>query len=283
MKKAIAMFLCLAFLAIAGANQSKTAKALEHQRPTPTYASEQSTIAQNRYAPTKDEDGLITIEYIKSLSWEEISNNYEKLFNNGDDLYLRNIVKYIGREEFDFRKENLVSHNGQVYLKNTDYKTMCEKIQIIVDAYNISNEIQIAVYTRLYDDEPGHMEINILSSNCPATYVGEEVEIKWGAIFYESSKGFGSGEWNTTFTIDCKGHGFATPSFIPEDYIVLINGVSYLDEDGNIISSYYKSYDEIKANNIKIPIDTSKAYMLHICTNKRDLGWGVPEIVKSIS
>ena len=61
MKKASAMFLCLAFLAIAGANQSKTAKALENQRPTPTYASEQSPIIQNRYAPTKDEDGLITI------------------------------------------------------------------------------------------------------------------------------------------------------------------------------------------------------------------------------
>ncbi len=283
MKKAIAMFLCLAFLAIAGANQSKTAKALENQRPTPTYASEQSPIIQNRYAPTKDEDGLITIEYIKSLSWEEISNNYEKLFNNGDDLYLRNIVKYIGREEFDFRKENLVSHNGQVYLKNTDYKTMCEKIQIIVDAYNISNEIQIAVYTRLYDDEPGHMEINILSSNCPATYVGEEVEIKWGAIFYESSKNWGSGNWNTTFCIDYESYGFGTPSFIPEDYIVVINGVSYLDENGNIVSSYYEPYDSIKTNNIKIPIDRSKPYMLHTCTSQRDLGWGAPETVKSIS
>lgn len=283
MKKAIAMFLCLVLIALIGVNPDKNANALEQQKEELAYTSKQSSTAQNRATPIKDEDGLITIEYLRSLSWEDIKNNREELFGSGDDLYLENIVSYTDREEFDIKNDYLVSHNGQVYLSNTDYETMCEKIQIVVDTYNASNEIRIKVYTKLYDDEPGHMEINILSSNYPASYVGEEVEVKWGAIFHESSKDWGSGEWNTTFYIDCKGYGFATPSFIPEDYIVLINGVSYLDEDGNIISSYYKSYDEIKANNIKIPIDRSKAYMLHICTSERDLGWGVPEIVKSIS
>lgn len=263
MKKIIAIFLCLGTLLLLGAIPCEAA---------------------NAYPYTEKKNGLVTIQHLENLSWEDIRNNYKELFNSGDDLYLKHIILFIDRDkDFDIQKNPFVSHNGMVYLKNIDYDTMCKKLQIILDAYNAVNTIQIKAYTKLYHDEPGHMSIDIFSSNSPATYVGETVKLKGGSIFYESSRNFGEGKCNTTFYIDCEAFGFARNPNIPEDYQVLINGISYLDDTGNISSCFYKTFDEIKAFHIRIPIDCSKTYMLHICTEKKDLGWVVPEAVKAIS
>lgn len=283
MKKIIAMFLASAVLVFLGVTFQTTASA-EYAFERNDVASKIAKIQYNTLKNIEKKYELVTIEYIESLSWEKIRSHYKEIFNNGDDLYIQKVITYINRDEnFDSKKQDLVYVNGQVYLEDTDYDTMCKKIQAVVDSYNVANEIKIKLYTRAYDNEPGHMQVIILSSNYPATYVGQTVEIKWGAIFYEKSKNFGEGNWNTTFCIDYEGYGFGIPEFIPEDYTVIINGISYLDDNGNIISRYYKTFEEIKVQNIRIPIDTGKCYMLHVCTSKGDLGWLVPEAVKAIS
>lgn len=300
MKKLIAMFLIMGLLlslgAIGGATSNASANLGQmdidvvsskndksHPETAASFTIEAAHVRSNSVKNVERENGLVTIEYLEILSWNEISENYKNLFTCGDDLYLKNVIMRIDRDDdFDIKNSYILSRNGLVYLTDTTYDIMCQKLQIIIDKYNAVNEIQIKLYTEQYDDKPGHMNITLLSSNNPATYVGEFVKLTWGALLHESSQNFGSGNSSKTFYIDCARYCFASFSFIPEDYIVLVNGISYLDDNGNIISSKYITFDEVISQNINIPIDFGKNYMLHICTNQTDLGWIVPEDVKSI-
>lgn len=300
MKKAIAIFLIvgllLSFGAFEGTKQSASV-ALEqmdiktvssngdegHQEAAVSIVNKASQDLDGSLKNIERENGLVTIEYLENLSWEDIRDNYTNLFINSDDLYLYHVIMNIDRDDsFDIKNGYILSRNGMVYLEKTTYDVICQKLQIIIDKYNVANDIQIKLYTKQYTDDPGHMNITLLSSNYPATYVGQTVQLKRGALFYESSKHFGSGNYSTTFYIDCVGYGFEQFSYIPNDYMVLVNGISYLDDDGNIISATYMTFDEIMAQNMHISIDFSKTYMLHICTSQTDLGWLVPEDVKSV-
>lgn len=222
------------------------------------------------------ENGLVTLEYLEELSWSEIRDNADELFgertvhfDESEDAFLRFIVYKLEStletlNDNDYNEGDYISFGGPIPLKHIDYETFCKKIQAIINENNQANDIKAICYTKKCEDRTVRCEM--YSYNYPVTYIGQVAKIKWGPSFYETSKEFGSGRRDST--IYCENYGFAQHPYIPEDDLVIVNGVSYLTEEGKIGSSEYYTYDQIKEQHISIPIDTDKEHMLHICTEE---------------
>lgn len=124
---------------------------------------------------------------------------------------------------------------------------------------------------QLYDIEKSLEDLIVLLRT---PRLGQIAEIKIGITIHESSRNFGSGK--SVITAD-------NSWFLPEDKVVLINGLSYLDDEGNITSSFYKTYEEVKEQTMSNIIDHNSNYMLHVCTSERDLGWVFPDALNLVN
>lgn len=95
----------------------------------------------------------------------------------------------------------------------------------------------------------------------PITSIGQLARVELGTVYWETSQNFGSGKYGIVSNNN---------AYIPDDLIVMVNGVAYLDDNNNILSSSYGITQEIE--DIKI----YKNRMLHISANGVDLGWVHP-------
>lgn len=127
------------------------------------------------------------------------------------------------------------------------------ELRSAVEEYNSCHEQQIEVYIDITGDD--WVSVDFVSENLyyiknTPIHIGKVCYVREGEWnYWESSKDFGSGKSGTIGTAEA----------------VRVTGVSYLDEDGNIISTSFDDSEEIRSADLR---------MLHICSIEGDdLGW----------
>lgn len=232
-------------------------------------------------------DGKLTLDVIEnwSGSWEEFVNmtlplepiNYA-IIENVEDQYCVMLIRGINRKmslPIYHDKEYVSLGLGGLRVKEVQLSRLLTKFHSIINLYNATNEFQLVWEPKMLSEEILQVDVN--STNVervehPAQFIGQKVQLRKGALYWESSWNDGSGKY-----------GMATDgnSFIPEDYIVTVNGCSYLDENWtNVTESYYTPYNMLGTQGLSI--QTSKRRLLHICTETADLGWVYAEDVTRI-
>lgn len=279
MKKLFAIVLGMALMF-----SSFTARAEAISLDTQTQSTE-SQISLTDSIETKEvEDGKLTLELLQQMSsWEElvntaipISDSSYKHIENKEDFYTVMLINGINHKLSlpVYHSAEYISHGlGGIKLKEIDYDRLMQKYQTIIDIYNASDELQLVWNPKILNEN--YMQVDITSTNViamkhPATKVGQQVVLKQGATYWESAWNDGSGKY---------GIATDTNRYIPEDYIVTVNGFAYyLDESRTtIMESYYKPYDELGEQ--ESDIKPWKFRMVHICTETTDLGWVYAEDV----
>lgn len=96
--------------------------------------------------------------------------------------------------------------------------------------------------------------------------IGQVVTVKEGTTYWETSLGTGRNNMVT-----------ANNNYVPQDRVVTLNAVSYLYENGEIESSFYRTFEKLQQKNPNVKIENWKRFMVHICTESTDLGWVYPE------
>lgn len=218
-----------------------------------------------------------TSQYLRSLTWEQMKQAQEN-FKTREDTELKWLIHVLDKPQ---SKQYISSVNGLVRMEASNYEEMQNKFQAVIDAYNKSCSPQVKLYTERVEDEADRMVVQVISTNDPVVSIGQKALLKDISFFYESSKNFGSGK--SGVSIEIIDGAFADNPLLPEDYIVMVNGVSYLSKSGNIQESLYFSPEEVRSGEVNVPIDTSRLYMLQICDGKKDIGWVLPEAVMSIN
>lgn len=234
-------------------------------------------------------DGKLTLELIEnySWSWEEFVNmtlplepiNYA-IIENVEDQYCVMLIRGIN-SKMDYlpiyhNKEYVNRGFGGLEVKEVQLSRLLTKFHSIINLYNATNEFQLVWEPKMLSEEI--LQVHVNSTNVewlehPAQFIGQKVQLRQGALYWESSWNDGSGKYG--IANDCN-------SFIPEDYIVTVNGCSYLDENWtNVTESYYTPYNKLGTQGLSI--QTSKRRLLHICTETEDLGWVYAEDVTGIN
>lgn len=229
-------------------------------------------------------DGIITLELIEnwSGSWKEFVNatlpiepvNYA-VIENMEDKYCVMLIRAINkkREASIYHNKEFVSCGlGGIQVKEVQLSRLLTKFYGIINLYNEAKEVQLVWEPKMLSEEI--MQVDVKSTNLewlenPARFIGQKVQLRKGAIYWESDWNGGSGKY-----------GIATEgnSSIPEDYIVTVNGCSYMDENWTNTSEFqYVPYNKIgiKGSLIK----SWERRLLHICTETIDLGWVYAEDV----
>lgn len=116
-------------------------------------------------------------------------------------------------------------------------------------------------------------QVDIKSTNLadlekPVTEIGQLTVVKQDTTYWETSQNFGTGR-NNIVTAD--------NIYVPQDRVVTVNAVSYLDENGNIKSSFYRTFDQLQQQSPNVQVEICQQCMVHICTDTTDLGWVSPE------
>ncbi len=128
-----------------------------------------------------------------------------------------------------------------------------DELRVAVEEYNSCHEQKIEVCIDIMRDD--WVSVDFASENLyyienTPTDIGKVAYVREGEWnYWESSEGFGSGKSGTVETAEA----------------VIVMGVSYLDEGGNILSSNFDDSEEIKFADLR---------MLHIRSIEGDdLGW----------
>ena len=233
-----------------------------------TQATDTTGTAEHQETP----DGTLTIENIKQSTWEELLKKIQNI-TSFEDKYVQCLVEALKEPQtipiyHDTEYESYCM--AGLRLDDIDTNRMIQKCQAVVDLYNASHSLQLEMTYKFY---PTSMSFDIKSTNLkdienPVMEIGQFAVVKEGTVYWETSQDFGSGKHNTV-----------TPSniYVPQDRIVTVNAVSYLSEDGNINSSFYRTFDQLQQQNPNVQIEIWQKRMVHICTDKTDLGWVYPE------
>ncbi len=212
------------------------------------------------------QDGKITMEFLAQLSsWEELKNTVlpmAETYQNKEDFYCVMLIRSLDKPMVSpiyHDAEYIKIGFGGIKLNEIDYNRLMNKYQTIIDIYNASKEIQVGLETRISESI---LQVYVSSDNVfymenTPTKIGQKVFLKPGTTYWESCYNDGSGR-----------QGVVTDN---DNSIVRVNGVAYLDENWTVVGSYYKPYNEL--GETEVDINTSERRMLHICTEKSELGW----------
>lgn len=148
-----------------------------------------------------------------------------------------------------------------ISLEEVDYGWLMEKFQLVIDDYNSLHDLQLKMTSEITNEV--YLSIEVKSTNLeylekPVNRVGQLAHVELGTVYWESSQNFGSGKSSMVSTKNV---------YIPDNCIVTVNGVAYLDYKGNIL---YSSYGNMQG------IQIWEKRMFHICANGIDLGWVYP-------
>lgn len=208
------------------------------------------------------DDSTLTLEVIEELSWKELVDKAQYV-SSEEDQYIKWLVINIG-------KRNMIPeyHNTE-YIKcsvsgiSTDgieSRRLTRKCEEVINLYNSSHSLELILDISYKNSR---LNIKIKSKNLkylehPVTQVGQSAKIELGALYWQSSQSFGSGKYGIVSKENRN---------IPDNYIVTVDGVAYLDDNGNILSAEF-------GNNSKIELFNKR--MLHISADGSDLGWVYP-------
>ena len=233
---------------------------------------------------TKD-DSILTINVLEQMSWEKIVANAKIVLdsekwnrvrnglNNSDsvdvfskeDIYISHIISDLdwNSSDFDLYWWQLTRHCG---LTDIDFDRLILKLNTISGIYDNHNNRK----TDVFPTSESSSGIKIYICSISAKYfdnlvsnVGETAHLQItrsspSVPYWESSQNFGSGAFSiASITNPC----------VPEGQPVTVTGVSYLDDDGNILSISYE---------IGHQIDKSNNYMLLFSYDGTDFGWTYP-------
>lgn len=263
---------------------SFSVRAVENIAPGTTQTPELQSSPSEDAAETVDNNQL-TIEVMQEMSWEELVNaaslikvNYNET-DRLEDYYTTWLISELTERMTVsiYHDMECISKNLGFSIGNIDYNHLIQKYQCIIDVYNAYNNLQLVWETTISNGN--FMQIDIWSTNVdelnhPATYVGQKVRLKEGATYWESSQNDGSGRCGIA-TVD--------NAFIPEDFVVTVNGFAYFDESRTeVLKSYYRPYSSLEGQENAVKIIYYNRRMLHICTETIDLGWVYAEDVFAI-
>lgn len=147
---------------------------------------------------------------------------------------------------------------GGIQLKKIDYNRLLNKFQKVIDSYNYYHSLKLEFIPRILNEH--YMQIDVQSTNVkilnkPVVFIGQQAHIESinssveGIFCWEYSENYGSGKYK-----------------IINDTNVTVDGVAYLDDAGEVISSSYE-YQQL--------ILVGKKRMLHISTDEVE-GWVYP-------
>lgn len=262
MKKLFAFTLTLSILL-----SSFTVRAEDTTLNTENVPTESETSVNVQETEIVEDNSTLTIDVIEELFWEELVNKSQSITSE-EDKYVSWLINGIDNTQTipAYHDTCYVKYGiGGIALEKVDYDRLMQKFQRVIDLYNYYHDLQLEITPKILNEL--YMQVDVNSTNLeylenPVTCVGQlahlELRSSIGVVYWESSQNFGSGK-----------HGMATinNAYIPNDLVVTVNGVAYLDDYGNIISSSYGTTQEI---------EIWKKRMIHISANGIDLGWVYP-------
>ncbi len=211
----------------------------------------------------QEDESYLTVEVIENSFWEELEScKYPQ--KTKEDEYLTWLIEGIRKPTAtitafgEFPYINLWI--GGLKEEDIDFDRFIYKCSLVIDLYNHSHDMELTMISDISDSMLG---IDVESKNPKfidnmVTVVGELAFVEKDTIYWESSQHFGSGK----------------SGMIEETKKVYVNGVAYLDKNGEIISSYYGTDPK--------QIEIWAPRMLHICTEGIDLGWIYPTQIAGI-
>lgn len=209
------------------------------------------------------DDSTLSLEYLKDANWDDL--RIITVVTPEDDICSR-LVRVI------FKPSGIGSIQNIPYIKvdlgidynDVDSSRVASKLNEIIRIYNEGNPYNLTLETTP-TQYPRHIILSIRSTNLkelenPITSLGQIATLKAGSLYWSSSDQYGSDNCFTTKT----------------DLSVTVNGVSYLSEDGSIISSIYIPFTDFESDNTLVEVQFSEIRLLHICIDEKDYGWVHP-------
>lgn len=217
-------------------------------------------------------NSTLTLQRIKGSSWEELETLTTNITSE-EDMYLTSLVENLKNPMISsvYHDKEFIYYEMIIGLSlAVDLERLFEKSQSVLDVYNASHELQVELLDPSISGNGTSFSFYFQSTNAyevilSVNQLGQVLLTNSNTTYWETSYHFGTGKHN----------------FINEHDIVIINGVSYLREDGSIESSSYKTYEQLLHSDSAIAIDASKKYMLHICSETTDFGWIFPEYLST--
>jgi len=215
------------------------------------------TNAQETVAEDED-NSVLSINVIENAFWEKLEGlNYP--VRTKEDEYLTWLISGISEPTSTipaFGDLPYISYSmGGLREEDIDVDRFIYKCQRIIDLYNHTHDLQLTMKAD-FSTSSKMLGIDVRSENPDfienmVVLTGQLAHVKERTIYWESAQNYGSGKNGVTDT-----------------RVVQVNGVAYLDENGEVQSSYYG----------KTPrqIEMWATRMLHICTEDTDLGWVYP-------
>lgn len=211
-------------------------------------------------ATLEEDTSTLTVEFIKNSTWDRLLSQ-DNFIKTEEDKYLNWLIEHIQKPLFTpvYSQQYISFSIGGIRLEDIDTIRFCEKVHQVVALYNSSNSLQLKTNVEFYENS---LSIECKSSNLdylenPVTATKKTAHVRADTVYWESSENFGSGK----------------SGMISGGSLVTVNGVSYLDDNGNILSSYY---------DVPTEIDIWEKRMLHISLNGINLGWVDPTYLTEV-
>lgn len=227
----------------------------------------ETAVALQEECNSLEDNSTLTIEVISELFWDELVDKSHSITSE-EDRCVSWLINAVDEPQTipAYPDETYISYSqGGIPLNNIEYDRLMQKFYCVIELYNHYHNLQLELTPKILNEL--YMQIDVKSTNLrylenPVTQIGQLAHIdlrNGGSIrYWESSQNFGSGK---------SGMASLNNPYLSNDLIVTVNGVAYLDDDGNIISSSYGGSDEI---------NFWEKRMLHISANGIDLGWVYP-------
>lgn len=204
----------------------------------------------------------LTLKSMEDLTWEELLKESKKT-TSYEDWYINMLVEGINKTNYiEAYFMNYISYVlGGIKLREVDRSRLMEKMNKVIEIYNEYHELQLEMTTKILSED--YMQVDVKSSNLedvadPVWKVGDLAYVKPDSTYYEGCEYFGVGKPGT---------------MVPEDRIIKVVGVSYLNSVGRIESLSYKDGEDI---------EIWKKRMLLI-SDGNNLGWIFPTRLKALN
>lgn len=240
------------------------------------YLTEDSDADENGKA---DEQEVFTTECLRNSSWEKLTKMAETPKSSGDDEAIRKLIIQLNRKR-ELLSYNMEYREAKVRLECDtveEYYKQFEKIDLLTKKYKKDCGISLKTYNKsvveaMMEGED-FIDVHVVSKNYDRLMkspdkIGADGFVDRGATIWESAENEGSGKSKK----------------LESEKSIKVNGVAYLDENGEVTSSYYvKGTEDNLEEHSDIEIGLKKKRMLHVCTyDGSDLGWVEPNKVYKI-
>lgn len=201
------------------------------------------------------DNSTFTTDYLTSLSWEELSEEvFNLIVNSKEDEFVINVVLSLLSPQ---KVENKEYYHFGMAIVDMDFNRVMSKsiaIAFIFNAYNTGDKMDVVPWSS--DSSIFFTSFNSGNLSYPVQEVGQYATVAPNTTYWETSANYGSGS---------KGAVDGDNPYILPYRLVYVDGVSYLDEEGNIEKACFLKGTEI---------DTEKASMVHIISGTGvELGW----------